>query len=375
MLPYSCQCVDSDDIEVLTEVLKSPLLTQGPRVESFEKALASYAGVRHALVFNSATSALYCAYRALGIREGDEVITTPISFVATSSMLLALGAIPVFCDVKPDGNINEEAIPALITHKTRAIVSVDYSGNPVAFDRLREVADSHNLAFLSDSSHSIGAEFKGVRVGNHADATIFSFHAVKPITTGEGGALLSNDEAIYEQAKRIRSHGVVKKHLWNSDVEEWGFNFRMSDFAAALGESQLKKLDRFITQRQELAHFYDEYFRDSRYIHTLKRTREAKSSHHLYPIFLSSSLWCVKEEIFAALHKQGIGVQVHYKPIHTFTLYRKLFPNLSLPNAESFYRSELSIPCHQKMNIKQAREVAEIVCDVVETFAHSSCSS
>ncbi|WP_332444629.1 UDP-4-amino-4,6-dideoxy-N-acetyl-beta-L-altrosamine transaminase [Wolinella succinogenes] len=372
MLPYSRQSISPEDIQVVIEALNSSFLTQGPRVEAFEEALADYTGAKYALALNSATSALYCAYAAAGIKEGDEVITTPISFVATSNMLLALGAKPIFCDVKEDGNIDESLIPSLITPKTKAIVSVDYSGNPVAFDRIASIAKTHGLAFISDSSHAIGAEFGGKRVGVWADATVFSFHAIKPITTGEGGALVTDDEAIYERAKLLRSHGVEKKRLWNSDVHSWGFNFRMSDFAAALGTSQLKRLSSFIKRREEIALFYDDSFKESPYFTTLSRSKEGKSSHHLYPIFLKQEFWCPKEEIFTALQEHGLGVQVHYKPIHTFSLYDTPRDSLFLPKAESFYLSEISIPCHQEMGLKEAKEVVETLSKVFQEASKRS---
>lgn len=370
MIPYSRQSIAPEDIQAVVEALQSPHLTQGPRVESFERALATYTGAKYLLVFNSATSALYAAYASVGIGEGDEVITTPLSFIATANMILALGAKPVFCDIKPNGNIDERLIPALLTPKTKAIVSVDFAGNPVEFEAISAIAKAHNLAFISDSSHAIGAEYQGCKVATQADATIFSFHAIKPLTTGEGGAIATNDEALYERAKLWRSHGIVKKRLWNSDASSFGFNFRLSDFAAALGESQLKKLDEFIAKRERIAHFYDEALRDSPYFSTLKRGEGNKSTHHLYPIFLHRSLWCPKEEIFSALLERGFGVQVHYKPIHTFSLYRELYPSLSLPVSEEFYLSEISIPCHQEMDLEQAREVVEALEAIGKRYAN-----
>ncbi|MGP1451017.1 MAG: UDP-4-amino-4,6-dideoxy-N-acetyl-beta-L-altrosamine transaminase [Wolinella sp.] len=370
MIPYSRQSISAEDIDAVAGALASSFLTQGPRVEEFEAALCAYSGAKYALAMNSATSALYCAYAAAGICAGDEVITTPISFVATANMILALGAIPRFCDVKIDGNIDERKILSMITKKTKAIVSVDFSGNPVAFEAISAIAKEHGLAFISDSSHSIGAEFCGAKVGTQADATIFSFHAIKPITTGEGGALLCNDVVIYERAKRIRSHGVVKKHLWNSDVEEFGFNFRMSDFAAALGLSQLHRLDSFIARRAEIAARYDEAFKDSCYFFTLKRNPSGKSSHHLYPIFLNRELWCAKEDIYMAFHERGFGVQVHYKPIHTLSLYKGISPELELRVADDFYLSELSIPCHQEMSDD---DVESVIVSVDEIFENARC--
>lgn len=354
MNPYSTQFIQDDDIQAVIEVLKSSSLTQGEQTKLFEKELAQYLGVKYVLTFNSATSALYCAYRAYGLQD-HEVITTPISFVATSNMLLEVGAKPIFCDVKSDGNINANQIIPLINTKTKAIISVDYAGKSVEVEKIREIARQYGILWISDSSHSFGGEYGGKKIGTFADSTIFSFHALKPITTGEGGALATNDEEIYTKAKLIRSHGVIKKTLWNSEVQESGFNFRMTDIASALGRSQLKKIDTFITQREKIAQFYDEIFANNPYFDTLPIPQTLKSTRHLYPILLKQNLWCSKEYIFQALQNAGLGVQVHYKPIHLYALYSSHSP---LYNAENFYKAEISIPCHQKMSLQDAKETS-----------------
>ena len=357
MIPYSTQWITQEDIQAVIEALNSPMLTQGEQTQCFEEEIANYLGVKYALVFNSATSALYCAYKALNL-EGFEAITSPLSFVATSNMLLENGAKPVFCDIKTDGNIDESKIASLITPKTKVIVSIDYAGKSVEVEKIQEIAKKHHLFFISDSSHSFGGEYNNKKIGLFADATIFSFHALKPITTGEGGALVTNNEEIYQKAKLIRSHGVVKKALWNSDVNQSGFNFRLSDIASALGRSQLKKLDSFIAIREEIAQFYDSYFENNPYFHTLTMPKNIKSTRHLYPIFLKQKFWCAKEAIFSKLLDCGLGVQVHYKPIHLLSLYSNL-PNAPLYNAERFYNAEISIPCHQKMNLSDVKQVAD----------------
>lgn len=364
MNPYSTQFIQDDDIASVINALQSPTLTQGEQTELFERELAEYLGVKYVLVFNSATSALYCSYKAHALKD-SEVITTPISFVATCNMLLENGAKPIFCDIKSDGNINENKISSLITPRTRAIVSVDYAGKSVEVDTLRQIAHKHNLAFISDSSHSFGGEYKGEKIGTLADSTIFSFHALKPITTAEGGALATNDEEIYNQAKLIRSHGVVKKTLWNTEVQSSGFNFRLSDIASALGRSQLKKIDTFIAQREKIAQFYDEVFEGNPYFDTLSIPSYIKSTRHLYPILLSQSLWCSKEDIFTELQNAGLGVQVHYKPIHLYSLYS---PHTPLYNAENFYKAELSIPCHQKMSLEDVKNTSQIILDILSKY-------
>lgn len=364
MNPYSTQSIDSEDIQAVAEALQSDHLTQGEQVENFEKELSSYLGVKYVLVCNSATSALYCAYRALELAN-HEVITSPISFVATSNMLLEVGAKPIFCDIKPDGNINETKISSLITPQTKAIVSVDYGGKSVEVHEIQKLAKSHGLAFISDSSHSFGGEYDRQKIGSFADATIFSFHALKPLTTAEGGAIATNDESLYQKAKLIRSHGVMKKALWDSDVEQSGFNFRLSDIASALGRSQLKKIDRFIAQREKNARIYDDLFARNPYFDTLPVPSHTKSSRHLYPIFLKQNFWHAKKLIFTELLARGLGVQVHYKPIHLFSLYKPL-QIAPLTHAERFYNAELSIPCHQKMNENHTIQTARII---LETFS------
>ncbi|MEA1916712.1 MAG: aminotransferase class I/II-fold pyridoxal phosphate-dependent enzyme, partial [Campylobacterota bacterium] len=264
MIPYSCQSINEDDIEAVVEALKSSHLTQGERVLEFEKALCEYVGVKHAVTFNSATSALHSAYIAAEIGIDDEVITTPISFVATSNMFVELGAKPIWCDVKLDGNIDERFIERLITSKTKAIVPVDFAGKSVEMEKILQIASKHNLMVIDDASHALGAEFSGKKVGSMADMSIFSFHAIKPITTAEGGAVVTNSNELAKKLIKIRSHGIVKKTLWNSDMDSMGYNYRLSDVAASLGVSQLKRLDAFIQKREQIAQIYAEAFKNSK---------------------------------------------------------------------------------------------------------------
>ncbi|STP12140.1 DegT family aminotransferase [Helicobacter mustelae] len=368
MYPYSTQLIQEDDVLAISEALRSPLLTQGNLTPAFERALCDFCHAKYALVFNSATSALYSAYKALGL-EDSEVITTPISFVATSNMLLQVGARPVFCDVKEDGNIDEGKIIPLITPRTKAIVSIDFGGKSVEVDSLVQIAREYGLRFISDSSHAIGGYYKDSPIGGLADASIFSFHPLKPMTTLEGGALLTNDEEIYEYAKLIGSHGVVREELWHYDVVQNGFNFRMNEVQASLGISQLKKLPSFLQRREQIAVFYDGIFADNPYFTTLHQHHLYPSSNHLYPILLFPYLRAKKPQIFAALRDAGLGVQVHYRPIYQFSYYRKHYAGLSCPSAEEFYDAEISIPCHQKMSLGDAELVAQKIFEVFEKFS------
>ncbi len=371
MINYSRQSIDNDDIEAVVQALKSDFITGGKRVEEFEEALCRYVGTKYAVAMNSATSSLHVAYLCAELKKDDEIITTPLTFMATSNAALMVGAKPVFCDVKSDANIDENKIESLISPKTKAIVPVDFGGKPVEIQKIKSICKKHNLLLIEDSCHALGSEFNGKKVGIDADIAIFSFHAIKPITTcGEGGALVTNSKEIYKRAKLLRSHAIEKKRVWNSDAFELGYNYRMSDISASLGISQLKKLDRFIEKREQIAKFYDKTFKGNPYFYTQKLPAHIKSSYHLYPIFLDRSLWCAKEEIYEELHKRGIGVQVHYKPVYQFSLYKNLFKEQKLHNAEEVYKSELSIPCHQEMSLEDAKFVAINLMDVLKKQNH-----
>lgn len=383
MIPYSKQLIEQDDIDALCSTLRSSHLTQGEMTKAFESALCERCHARYAITFNSATSALYALYGAFMYKyfphlcnpydntQAEEIyfVTSPISFVATTNMMLQWGIKPIFCDIKDDGNIDEKALESLLqTHNKKsyikAIVSVDYGGKSVEIESLRALAQKHHLLLFSDSSHSFGGSYNKVPIGSLADATIFSFHALKPITTAEGGALLTNDEQLAHYARLLLSHGVEKQSLWHYDCSLVGANFRLNELGATLGLSQLKKIDRFIAHRHQIALFYDDTFKGNAHFQTIPIDSHIISSHHLYPILLSSHLHSHKESIFQALQEQGLGVQVHYKPIYQFSLYKKLFGELSLPKTEHFYRSTLSIPCHQDLSMAQAKEIADIVREV-----------
>jgi len=374
VLPYSTQMIEEDDIAAVVDILRSSHLTQGSKVQEFEEAIAEYIGTRYCVTFNSATSALLGAYAVSGLKENDEIITTPISFVATSNMAVVLGAKPIFCDVKMDGNIDESLIEALITSQTRAIVPVDFAGKPVAIEAIKTIAKKHNLLVIEDASHALGSSTNKRRIGSFADMSIFSFHAIKPITTGEGGAVVTDNEAFAKKLKLFRSHGIIKKQLWNSDMVSLGHNLRLTEFAAALGLSQLHKLDRFLQRRNEIARYYDERFAGHKLFTTIAIDSDEQSARHLYPLLLNPSLHCVKEEIFNELQDRGLGVQVHYKPIYQNSFYKERFGEQRFATAELFYKSELSIPCHQKMTLEDAAMVADIVLEVMEKYSHRGCS-
>ena len=257
--------LDEDDIAAVVETLRSPFLTQGPKVEEFEQAVADYVGAKYAVAFSNGTAALHGACYAAGIGDGDEVITTPITFAATSNAVLYCGGTPVFADIdERTYNIDPLEIEKKITSKTKAIMPVDFTGQPVNLDAIMEIASRHNLIVIEDGAHSLGANYKGRKIGSQADMTMFSFHPVKPITTGEGGIITTNSEVFYEKLKLFRSHGISKTPYsieqgdWYYEMTELGFNYRMSDIQAALGVSQMHKIDGFIERRREIAALYNE---------------------------------------------------------------------------------------------------------------------
>ena len=373
MLSYSTQLIEEDDIQAVIEVLKSNFLTQGPKVEKFEDDLCKYTGAKYAITFNSATSALSAAYNISNIQKDDEIITSPISFVATSNMFVTLGAKPIWCDVKLDGNIDEKQIEKLINLKTKAIVVVDFAGKPVEIEFIKKIAQKYKLLLIQDSSHALGSSINNHKIGSFSDMTIFSFHAIKPITTSEGGAILTDNEEYAKKLKLFRSHGIVKKENWNSDMVSMGYNLRMTEVAAALGSSQLKKLDKFIKKRNEISNYFDNRFQNEKMFLTQKLKINTISSRHLYPIILNPELHCVKEEIFKELQERNLGVQVHYKPIYQNSFYKEKFGAISLPVSNDFYRSEISIPCNQTMDMKDAKYVADTFLDVIKKYSHRRC--
>ncbi len=367
---YSEPCLDEEDKKAVLEVLNSKQLTQGKRSLLFEEALCEFLGVKHALVFNSATSALLTLYRNFSDFNAhcNEIITTPISFVATANMLLESGYTPVFAEVKNDGNIDELALEKLITKKTKAIVSVDYAGKSVEIGSIQKLCKKHSLSFLSDSSHALGSEYQNKKVGSFALASVFSFHAIKPITTAEGGAVVTNDSELYEKMKLFRSHGMLKKDFFEGEVKSIGHNFRLNEIQSALGLSQLKKAPFLMQKREEIALTYDRIFKDNPYFTPLHPLLNYKSSNHLYPILMDQKFFIFKKLILENLHKLGILAQVHYKPIYQYQLYQQLFNTAPLKSAEDFYRAEISLPCHANLNLESVQNIAHGVLKTFESF-------
>lgn len=372
-IPYGKQWISSEDINSVSEVLESDFLTTGPKVKEFEEAMADYCGAKYALAVCNGTAALHLASIAL-LNKGDRVLTTPNSFLATSNAILYAGATPVFVDIQDNGNINldlcEEALKS--DPSIKAIYAVHFSGNPVEQEKLAYLKKRYGITILEDCAHSIGAEYLGVKAGSctHSEASIFSFHPVKHMTTGEGGMITTNDEALYEKLKILRNHGMVKTPQmkpWEYKMRELGYNYRITDLQCALGISQLKKLDNFIHRRRELAQAYDEAFTDIPLIQPLYNYN-GNSSYHLYVVLADfANLPISKERLFIKMREKGIGLQLHYIPINKQPYYRRLgYGNESIPVMDRYYEQCFSLPLYPKMTDEEQQYVVKTLIEVLD---------
>jgi len=379
-LSYGRQCIEDDDIQAVLEVLKSDFLTQGPKVKEFENSLASYCGAKYAVSFSSGTAALHGAYFAMGLGNNDEIITSPMTFLATANAALYLGAKPVFVDIEGDtGNIDVGLIEQAVTKKTKAIIPIHFAGYPVDLEKINEVAKKNNLYVVEDACHALGAEHSDSKVGccKFSEMTVFSFHPVKSITTGEGGAVMTNDRKLYNKLLMFRQHGVTKDPEslmnkpsvagdWYYEMQYLGYNYRMTDIQCALGCSQLKKLDRFVARRREIVELYRKAFEGNGFFDIPVEKNGAKSAWHLYPIRLKDKYKSKKKDIFARLRDRGLWVQVHYIPVHLQPYYQHLgFKKGSCPKAEGFYGREISIPMYPGLNNE---DIEYVVSNLLETF-------
>jgi UDP-4-amino-4,6-dideoxy-N-acetyl-beta-L-altrosamine transaminase len=376
MIPYGKQSIDEDDIRAVVEVLRSDWITTGPKVPEFEGALCSYIGCRHAVAVNSGTSALDIAVQALELPPGSEAITTPITFVATSNALVYNGVRPVFADIEEGTrNIDPDSIRSRITDRTRAIVFVDFAGQPCAIREIREIADEHDLFLIEDACHALGAEYRGTKVGTLADMTVFSFHPVKHITTGEGGAVTTEDPELNRKLLLNRSHGIDRDALsrygpdasWAYDMKTLGRNYRLTDIQATLGTSQLRKLDMFIGKRAALAARYDEYFRNHALITPPVSLPGIRHAWHIYTVLLDPSLQ--RDAFFRYLREHGIGVNVHYIPVYKHTYYQEQmgFKNFSLPVTEEVFSRIITLPLYPDMSFADQDRVFEVIENYLST--------
>jgi len=369
MIPYGRQTIEQDDIDAVVTSLKSDFLTQGPRVEEFETALAQYGGAAHAVVFANGTLALMAAYSAAGLSAGHSFVTTPLTFAATSSAGVWLGASPLFCDVSPqDGNLTLEALNQLSNAASaKLLVSVDFAGKPVDYDALREWCAQRKMLFISDACHALGASYKGKKVGGLADMTVFSFHPVKSITTGEGGAVLTNNKDLADKLRQFRHHGIKRTPDYY-EVVSLGTNGRLTDFQSALGLSQLRKLDRFMELRRQWAQRYSELLSDAADFALPMEVPACESAWHLYQVRLTNpALIPQRWSIVRRLREAGIGAQVHYEMVSHQPYFVQNFRNATpCPNAEHFSAAAISLPIYPTLKAEEVAEVCTVLKRVVK---------
>jgi len=362
MIPYGHQSIDKGDIKAVLKVLKSDWLTQGPKVPEFEKALTRYGGAKYAVACSSGTAALHLAYLAAGLKKGDEVITTPNTFVATANMLLAVGAKPIFCDIRLDTyNIDETKIEKLINKKTKAIVSVHFAGQSCEMDTIRKIAKKYKLLVIEDACHALGAKYRGIKIGScrYSDMAVFSFHPVKSITTGEGGAILTNNKKYYEKLILLRNHGIYKdKHNKNVMVA-LGYNYRMTDIQAALGVSQLEKLNHFINARRRVVKLYELYLKNLKEIILPQEVKEAYSGWHIYVIRVKNNK--IRNQLMSYAKEKGIGVNFHYPAIYEHPYYKKQGFGDNFPFESKYQSTCLTMPCFPDLKESEIKFITRVI--------------
>lgn len=379
-IAYGKQCVEQDDIDAVVETLRSDFITCGPKVDALEEKLCEVTGARYAVVVSNGTAALHLAALAAGFGEGDEVIVSSVTFAASSNCVLYCGAKPVFADIRPDTyNIDPESIEKLITPRTKGIVAVDFTGQAVEHDAIREICKKHNLILIEDAAHAIGTKYKGRPVGSIADMTCFSFHPVKTVTSGEGGAITTNDEQLYHRLMRLRTHGITRNPeemvhptdaLWYNEQVELGYNYRMTEFQAALLLSQLKKLPKFSARRKEIVEKYNKAFSEMPEIFVQREIPESDTTRHLYILRLNlDKLTCDRRQFFDALYAENTRPQVHYLPVYWHSYYEKLgYQKGICPNAEKYYEEVMSIPLYYSLTDADTDDVIRAVKKVVEYY-------
>lgn len=376
LLPYGRQQIGDDDIAAVVEVLQSDWLTTGPMVDEFERVFAEYVSSNYAIAVSNGTAALHAAMHALDIRPGDEVIVTPMTFAASANCVVYQGGTPVFADVDAETLLlDPNQVEAKITPRTKAIIAVDYAGQPCDYDVLSAIAERHGLALVDDACHAIGGSYKGRAVGTLADLNTFSFHPVKHLTTGEGGMITTNDAEFARRMRVFRNHGITTDHRQRAatggffyEMVELGYNYRITDFQCALGISQLRRLPTSVLKRQQLAAMYDAAFKDIGYVTPLAVRGDVSHAYHLYMVqFDTEALGMSRVELLAALRAKNIGVNVHYIPVHLHPYYRQHFgtgPGLC-PVAEAAYERLVTLPMFPQMTENDVADVVSAVSDLV----------
>jgi perosamine synthetase len=380
LLPYGKQSISEDDIHAVVDVLRSDWLTTGPKVSEFEEAVATSVGAKYAVAFSSGTAALHGAAFAAGLKSGDEAITSPLTFAATANCVLYQGATPVFADVTPDTlNLDPDLAAKAITPRTRAILPVDYTGHPADLDAFLELAERHGLTIIEDACHALGAEYRGRRVGSIAHMSVFSFHPVKHVATGEGGLVTTDRADFAESMRRFRNHGIStdarQRHSagqWHYEMVFLGYNYRLTDIGCALGLSQLRRLDSNLGRRQEMAAKYTAAFRDLPGVVVLGTRADVNPAWHLYPIRVDAAkLNTDRAGVFRALRAENIGVNVHYIPVHLHPYYRDRFGYRGgeYPVAEAAYEQLISLPMFHAMTDQDIEDVIAAVSKVAGFYA------
>lgn len=363
-IPYGRQSIDEEDIQAVVDVLRSDYLTTGPKIAEFEQVIADYIGVTYAVAFSNGTAALHGACYAAGISEGDEVITSPITFAASANCVQYMNGTVVFADINEQTyNIDIKEIEKHITPQTKAIIPVDFTGQPADMDAIMALARKYNLIVIEDGAHSLGATYKERKVGTLADMTMFSFHPVKPVTTAEGGVIVTNNESFYRKLLHFRSHGIEQTPYakaqgdWYYEMTTLGYNYRMTDLQAALGISQMKKIDTFIEKRRQLANYYNELLVDTE-IGVPYQLPNTASGWHLYSVQLPQDL--DRKEVFDRMRALNIGVHVHYIPVYWHPYYQALGYKKGLcPNAEKWYEQALTLPLHQQITQQNIQDIVK----------------
>ena len=380
-LPYGRQWIDEDDINSVIQVLKGDYLTTGPYISKFETEIANYVGSKYAVTFSNGTAALHGACFAAGIGEGDEVITTPMTFAASANCILYQGGVPVFADIDEETyNIDPNEIEKKITEKTKAIIPVHFTGKPAPLDEICAIAKKHGLVIIEDAAHALGATYKQKKIGSISDMTMFSFHPVKHITSGEGGIITTNDKGYYEKLLQFRSHGITRdpnqmldnQGPWYYEMQFLGFNYRMTDIQAALASSQLKKIDKFLELRKKYVGMYNDELKKIKEITIPHQNKAASSSWHLYMIRLHlDQLKGNRKEVYSALQKENIGVNVHYIPVYLSPYYQGLGYKKGLcPHAEKLYEEVITLPLFPVMTEKDVADVIHAVKTVINRYSN-----
>ena len=373
MLPYGRQSIEDEDVEAVVAVLRGDWLTTGPAVTAFEEAIGHAAGGHRAVSCTSGTAALHIAYSTLGLGPGDQVVTTPMTFVATASCASLLGAEVVFADVEEDtALIDPVAVESCVTERTRVVAAVDYAGHPADYDALQPIADRVGALTLDDAAHSVGGTYRGRPVGSLADVSTLSFFPTKNLTTGEGGAVVFRDPALAQKAHEFHFIGLVRdvdrfdfpdEGPWHQEVHEFGLNYRLTDVACALGLAQLRRLDQFGRRRAEITARYNEALTGVDGVRTPPQREDVSPVWHLYPLRVLDGR---RREVFEAMRAGGIGVQVNYIPVYWHPVYARAgYQRGMCPNAEAFYAEELSLPLFPGLTDAQVDQVIETLVDVL----------